>query len=189
MPSPVGHLLSGAAIYLAGRRGRRSRISLTVGLAASILPDFDFVPGIIIGDMRAFHHGVSHSLTFACLLGAVMLVVTRWWCGAKYADLSLLATIAYGTHVILDMVNVNEGTRGVPILWPFSDEQFGFNLRLFGHFRYGDITEGVWSVIRWDNVGPLIRELSVLGVPVLILRHKEQIRHRFFAVWSRIERG
>ena len=60
--------MGGAAVYLAGTtRERRSRTMLAIALVASLVPDLDFVPGIVIGDMRAFHHGISHSLAFAVL--------------------------------------------------------------------------------------------------------------------------
>jgi inner membrane protein len=176
MPSPVGHLLGGAAVYLAGTTSeRRSRILLAITLVGSVAPDLDFLPGIVIGDMRAFHHGISHSVVFALLFGGLVLVVARFLTSENAPHVSLLATLAYTSHVLLDLVSVNEGTRGVPLLWPLSDEELGFPLQVFGHFRYGDITEGIWSVVRWVNVGPLLRELAVLGALVIVLSRKEQI--------------
>jgi inner membrane protein len=168
MPSPLGHILAGTAVYLIGtRRGSRSRLILSATLLGSILPDFDFLPGIWIGDLRAFHHGVSHSLAFAVLFGLLVFFFTP----RREKDIALragiLAAAAYASHVILDLVSVNEGTRGVPMLWPLSDQQFGLKLHLLGYFHYSD--RSIWSVIRWDNVSALSRELVVIGSLVLLL--------------------
>jgi membrane-bound metal-dependent hydrolase YbcI (DUF457 family) len=143
-----------------------------VTLLGSILPDFDFVPGILIGDLRAFHHGVSHSLALAVLFGLLVFFFTP----RRQKDIALRAGIvaasAYASHIILDLVNVNPGTRGMPVLWPLSDQQFGINLHLMGYFYYSD--RSIWSVIRWDNVPALSRELVVIGSLVLLLLWRER---------------
>jgi hypothetical protein len=175
MPSPIGHILGGAAIYLAGTKKEcRSRFILGSTLLGSIIPDFDFLPGLLIGEMGAFHHGISHSLTFAVLFGAMtFLFVTRLE-QAVAVQAAMLATLAYVTHVILDFVGVNEGTRGVPIFWPLLDEKLGFSLNLFGHFRYGDIRDGIGTIVRWDNLMPVLREILAVGSIVLLLFWRER---------------
>jgi membrane-bound metal-dependent hydrolase YbcI (DUF457 family) len=137
-----------------------------------MLPDFDFVPGILIGDLRAFHHGVSHSIALAVFFGLLVFFCTR----RRQKDIALRAGIvaaaAYAFHVILDLINVHEGTRGVPVLWPLSDQQFGLNLHLLGYVHYSE--RGIWSVIRWDNVSAFSRELVVIGSLVLFLLWRER---------------
>ena len=173
MPSPLGHLLAGIAVYLTGtQRGSRSGLILSVTLLGSILPDCDFLPGILIGDLRAFHHGVSHSLALAVLFGLLIFFFSP----RQKRDIALragiLAASAYASHVILDLVSVNPGTRRVPMLWPLSAQQFGLELYLLGYFHYSD--RGIWSVIRWDNISALSRELVVLGSLVLLLLWRER---------------
>jgi membrane-bound metal-dependent hydrolase YbcI (DUF457 family) len=175
MPSPLGHILGGAAVYLAGtKREFRSRVMLVMILVGSVAPDFDFLPGIFIGDVRAFHRGVSHSLALAVAFGVLAFFFS--WKHQK--DLALrigmLAALAYASHIFLDLISVNEGARGVPILWPASSHQFGFNLDLLGFFHYGPISHGIWSVIRWDNVSAFSRELIVLGCVVMICLWRER---------------
>jgi membrane-bound metal-dependent hydrolase YbcI (DUF457 family) len=130
------------------------------------------VPGILIGDLTAFHHGVSHSLAPAALFGLLVFFFTP----RRQKDIALraglLAASAYASHVILDLMSVNPGTRGVPILWPLSDHQFGLELYLLGYFRYSD--RSIWSVFRWDNVSALSRELMVIGSLVLLLLWRER---------------
>jgi inner membrane protein len=174
MPSPIGHLLGGTAAYLiACTPSRRGHILLAVTLLASIAPDFDFVPGILIGDMRAFHHGISHSLTFALVFGALVFLIMWWVERAVALPAAILAICAYTLHVLLDFVSVTQG-RGVPLLWPISRDQLGIDAGLFGHFRYSDIRDGIWSVVRRENVLPIARELAILGglVAAVLWRRK-----------------
>ena len=174
MPSPVGHILGGAVVYLAGtRKESRSRLILGITLVASVAPDFDFLPGILIGKMGAFHHGISHSLTFALLFGALVFLVVRRVDKTVAVQASFLATFSYALHVILDLIGVNEGTRGVPIFWPLSDEKLGFGLNLFGHFRWGDIRDGLETIIRPENIMPVLREILVVGSVVMLLLWRE----------------
>jgi inner membrane protein len=180
MPSPVGHILGGVAVFLAGTKKEcRSRFIFGITLLSSISPDFDFFPGILIGQMGAFHHGISHSLGFAILFGALVFLFVRYVEKSVAVQGAMLATLAYVTHVVLDCVGVNEGTRGVPILWPLSDERMGFGLGLFGHFRWGDIRDGIGTIIRWENVLPVLREILIVGSAVVLL---------FWREWRSIEK-
>ena len=168
MPSPIGHILGGAAVYLASRQKQdHSRAVLGVVLLGSVLPDFDFLPGYFVGKLSIYHHGISHSLTFAALFGAAVFLCLKWLRSDIAKQAAVLGGLSYALHIILDFLGTNEGTRGVPMFWPFSDELFGLDLGLLGYFYYAD--SGIWSVVRWDNVAALLRELLVIGSPVLLL--------------------
>jgi len=176
MPSPVAHILGGAAVYLGGTRpSTRSVFLLGATLLGSLAPDFDFIPGIVIGDMRVFHHGISHSAAFALVFAGLIYALARHVDAAAAVRAAVLGALAYASHVVLDFVTVNEGTRGLPVLWPLSDERFGVNLGVFGHFRYTDIRDGIWSVVRPANIAPVFRELLILGAVVALLLRKEQL--------------
>jgi membrane-bound metal-dependent hydrolase YbcI (DUF457 family) len=173
MPSPVGHVLGGVAVYLVGtRNAARSRFIFAATLLGSIAPDFDILPGIIIGKMSAFHHGVSHSLTFAALFGAIVFFWVRRYQKEIAVRAAIIAALAYTSHIFLDFVNVYDGTRGVPAIWPLSDRLLGLDLGLLGYFYYTD--KGLWSVVRWDNVPAFLREVLFIGGPVLLLLWRER---------------
>jgi membrane-bound metal-dependent hydrolase YbcI (DUF457 family) len=176
MPSPVGHILGGATLFLAGtNREYRSKVMFSVIFLGSVLPDFDFLPGILIGHPAAFHHGISHSLTFAALFGVLIFFIVCRFENKKIAvRAGILAGLAYASHLALDLVSVNEGARGIPIIWPISSDRFGVNLQLFGHFHHGRLAQGIWSVVRWENLTALSREVTVLGVPLLLLFWRER---------------
>jgi LexA-binding, inner membrane-associated putative hydrolase len=168
MPSPVGHILGGAALFLAGtNREYRSKVMFSVIFLGSVLPDFDFLPGILIGHPAAFHHGVSHSLAFALLFGAVLFICFRYYGQKTIATrAALLGGLAYALHIALDALSAYQA---VPMMWPLSNVKIGINLDLFGHFHHSGLEGGIWSVIRWDNLPALTRELLILGIPVLLL--------------------
>jgi membrane-bound metal-dependent hydrolase YbcI (DUF457 family) len=175
MPSPLGHVLGGTAVYLAATNSEsRSRLTLAVTLLGSIVPDFDFVPGVIIGEPAAFHHGISHSLPFAIFFAAlVFLIVCRFENMKTAVPTGIVAGLVYASHLILDLVSVSEG-RGIPIIWPITTDRFGVNLQLLGHFQHGRLAQGIWSVVRWENLPALTRELTVLGIPLLLLFWREK---------------
>jgi inner membrane protein len=177
MPSPVGHLLAGAAVYLAASRKQdRSTFTLGVALFGSILPDFDFLPGLFVGKLSAYHHGISHSLIFAMVFAVVVFFFAKHTQKNNPAGAAIIAGLSYASHVILDFVGTNEGTRGVPILWPFSNHQFGLDLGLLGHFRYSD--SGIWSILRLDNISVVAREVVFVGSLAVFFLWRERRRNR-----------
>jgi hypothetical protein len=171
MPSPVAHFLGGGVVYLTGGSAtQHSRLVFGATMLGSIVPDFDFLPGFLIGNPGAFHHGISHSLGYAVLFGTVVFLVLRYF---QYGDIAtraaLMGAFAYGFHAVLDAVSVNEGAKSVPLLWPLSSREFGINLHFFGHFHHDGLADGIWSVVRRENLPALARELSVMGAPLLLL--------------------
>ena len=171
MPSPVAHILAGGVLYIAGTsRKPASRLILGATISGSIVPDFDFLPGFLIGNPSAFHHGISHSSGFAFLFGALVFLVLRYFQqGDIAARAALMATLAYGIHAVLDAVSVGEGAKAVPLLWPFSSHAFGINIELFGHFHHDGFAQGIWSIVNWDNLPAVARELTIMGAPLLLL--------------------
>ena len=59
----------------AGARGLDLPVVLLFVLFANA-PDLDFVPGILLGDPGAYHHGISHSLGFALMVAVVPMKTT-----------------------------------------------------------------------------------------------------------------
>ena len=82
MATPIGHALVGFAVYktVSGPEDRRSGRGRTVALTLlamifAIGPDLDFVPGVFQGRPALYHQGLSHSVGFAVLAGAVGAVL------------------------------------------------------------------------------------------------------------------
>jgi inner membrane protein len=91
--------------------------------ALSALPDAD-VLAVALGahDGGAIgHRGASHSLCVAVAVGVSCALVARRL-GWPVLRTVIAGTLAVASHGILDAFG--EGGRGIPLLWPFSDERF-----------------------------------------------------------------
>ena len=85
--------------------------------------------------------------------GALVFVYARRWRYARRLDCRWppIATAAYALHVMLDFVSVNAGTRRAALVADSSMKDSGSTWLLFGHFRYTDIRDGIWSVVRPES--------------------------------------
>ena len=73
MPSPIGHSLVGLIVfhYFKQKNLKWSFLSIVLVILVSNLPDFDFIPGILLGEPNRFHHGISHSFGFVIMITVV----------------------------------------------------------------------------------------------------------------------
>ena len=155
MATPIGHLLAGAAIGTLMARGSNLPRAIFIGGLAAIAADFDFIPGMLIGNPGRFHHAQSHSITFAVLIGIIAgLIATesrlRW---------ALLIGLGYGSHLILDLLTFDDSApQGIPIFWPFVRDVFQSPITLFPNVAWGSR-----SLITAQNLDLLIRELGFIG--------------------------
>ncbi len=110
---------------------------LPLCLAAAFLaclPDLDYLPGLLIGDMNAYHQGPTHSLLFVLLATAAVLLLLqllppRLRARASLPDPSrpvaaaVFALIA--SHLAIDWMTQDfRPPIGCPWLWPFTDTPF-----------------------------------------------------------------
>ena len=123
MCSPVGHGL--AAYAVSWRPSRAQRFNPAVWLPAlwilSVLPDFDFLPGLLIGHPNLYHQGWTHSLAF-CAGVAALIAAALALSGKPYAmkagGLCLLVLIS---HLVLDCLSKDRmPPYGLQVFWPFS---------------------------------------------------------------------
>lgn len=175
MPSPLAHV--GLALVLtAACRPRvafvdranwrlRGGVFAVVSVAA-IAPDFDvFLAAALPGGM-AWHHGPTHSVLGAAVLGYGLAKFGR----LKRLDAALSVAAAV-THVALDWSTGAPGAPvafGVPIFWPASDQRFMDAKPWFGAFgihRPGFLAH-MFTRDAWPIYG---RELlTVLGATLLV---------------------
>ncbi len=131
MPSPIAHAVSGYAIARLWPDARppwprRWLLFYTVFIA--VAADLDFVPQFITGER--YHHGFTHSITFA--LGVSLVA----WCIAHYVykqqracQLGVLTLALYGSHLALDVIT--QGGAGIQLLWPFTTEYYQSSVLIF----------------------------------------------------------
>ena len=132
MASPVFHGLAGVglAYVLAGDARlplfafvRNAWKMLGIAAALACLPDVDFLPGLLAGDLNAFHQKSTHSATWVLLVSAGLWLAgrawkPRWFRGRAAAFIVLLV----GSHLAIDLVTEDRSAPyGIPLWAPFSE--------------------------------------------------------------------
>lgn len=178
MPSPILHCAAGAAIYGLGRRflePRRGRLAALIVVAA-LLPDIDFLPGLIQGDPNRFHNGPTHSVFFAFLVAAMMtwLALRKFDCSRTQRWMFFIFTFLAGvSHSMLDGLCVDERAPfGVPIFWPVWDVRFHVANAWFDGIKHGasgvtpaEFFDAVFSVA---NVKTMAKEFGIGAVAMVL---------------------
>ena len=126
MPSVFSHAVVGAALGTLFRRpGPPARFWLA-GAACAMVPDLDVIGlrfGVPWGHMLG-HRGLTHSLTFAVALGAVVTALAfraPQWRGRRLTVWLFLA-LATASHGVLDAMN--NAALGVAFFAPFDATRY-----------------------------------------------------------------
>lgn len=174
MPFPVAHSLAGAAIRSAVVRepDRACRGGLLVAVVLANAPDLDLLPGLMIGDPNRFHHGWTHSLLTAALVGLLVSWLARRERRARLFGLGAGGTgcvvaALLGSHVLLDMLTQDlRAPFGVPALWPLVDAHFHL-APLFARAERlagpGSPLEFFASMATAHTAGALVREMAIVA--------------------------
>jgi membrane-bound metal-dependent hydrolase YbcI (DUF457 family) len=171
VPSPVGHTLAALTVHAVTSRARTDLLDprrISVSLAAGLAPDLDLLVRFIDG--RNHHQAQSHSLGFALLAAAAVLLIARWRAWPAGGRLALLAGAAWTSHVLLDYLGRDTHPPiGLMALWPVSSGYFKFPWPLFsdiGRRLDGETMRHNAVAVAWE---------AVLLVPPLLLscwRHR-----------------
>jgi membrane-bound metal-dependent hydrolase YbcI (DUF457 family) len=174
VPLPIAHGLLGASVVAAlwpASEPRRGKMIL-LGAVLAISPDFDYALNWLRIDYGGWHHGFTHSIPFALLIGFVMIAVFRDWRLRSY----LVFTLAYVSHTLLDFMFTE--SRGIALWWPFTN--YRYKLRLPYPIDYA------WSRASWletvvDVVKLCVAELLIFApilFIVILIRHTLTKRSR-----------
>lgn len=177
MPSPVAHSLIGLAVgfgYLLprGRLGHAlkalwaRRTELFAILVMANLPDIDYLPGLFVGYINAFHFQYTHTLGW--IAGVALGCWLLWRRQDKNVGWVMLALMfgVLASHLIADMLTADYWEPyGIMALWPFTDRYFTSPVALFANVQKNE-----WpDVFKSHNLDVLVVELAwcvplVLGV-------------------------
>ena len=180
MPSPLGHVLAGAAVAWAsdlvpGDRAWRAaprtapwyeraggRLTLTCALLAAA-PDLDLLlPGM--------HRSWTHSVTAGVTAGVVAAVVARLSGGVPRLHarrIAFMCAAAWGSHLLLDWLGADPAPPfGIQALWPFSHRWFmsGWDLLPVTERRH-PLSAAAMRI----NIRTAVTEIGVLGPIALAL--------------------
>lgn len=122
MALPIAHAAGGYVVYEAGMRGRGHELAwLALAVVAANAPDFDFLPGFILGDPARWHRGISHTLAGLVVVSLLAGAIARWLAGKGFTRVSLAVAACYASHLVLDYFTADSrAPYGVQFLWPLS---------------------------------------------------------------------
>jgi inner membrane protein len=132
MASVFAHAVVGAALWPYFRTERLPRRAWVAGALLAAVPDVDvlgFGFGIAYGDPLG-HRGLTHSLLFAALIGAVAALALTGRAGHRSVERGRLwayLALATASHGVLDAMTT--GGLGVAFLAPFDDVRYFFPWR------------------------------------------------------------
>jgi inner membrane protein len=127
MPSAFTHAFVGAALGTLFRRPGPPRRFWLAGAACAAAPDLDVVGPLWLGvPWRSMlgHRGISHSLAFAVVLGAVVTVLAfrdGAWRGRRLV-VWLYLSLVTASHGLLDAMN--DAVTGVAFFAPFDATRY-----------------------------------------------------------------
>jgi inner membrane protein len=171
MPSPVGHAIAGLVLVAAlapKARGRATAAAAVLAVGASLAPDLDFLPGLLLDDPGRFHHGASHSVGAAALGAGVAWAVARAAPGLGLAagQAALVAACAVLLHALLDLFALDTSAPyGVRLWWPVSDRFVVSPWPLFPDIRrdQADAATFLRTLASWHNARAVLTEVLLFG--------------------------
>jgi membrane-bound metal-dependent hydrolase YbcI (DUF457 family) len=169
MPSPVGHSLIGLAIGSAWllkpaalrelvRDAWSKRWPLLGAVALANAPDVDYIPGVLTGDINAYHHYYTHTA------GWILIVAAGTWLAwrslrsdAGWRAFLFLAALL-SSHLAADWVTDDgKSPYGIMAMWPFSPEFTIAPATLF--VRLHKVTW--YEIFEWHNVEAVAIEIAI----------------------------
>ena len=126
-----------------------------IGAFLGVCPDLDYALNFMRISGGGWHHGFTHSIAFALLLGLVTVAVLREWKVRSF----VLFSAAAASHTLLDYL-ITE-SYGVALWWPFTDHRY--KLQITNPINYtwsnASIGEAIAGVLKISLV-----ELMIFGV-------------------------
>ncbi|MFH1940856.1 MAG: metal-dependent hydrolase [bacterium] len=185
MCTPFGHSLLGysmASGYSFWSIGQRWVVYGLI-LFLSNLPDVDFLFGYFTGNPNRYHHGWTHSLMFAVIVGVVFGVASSSFTRHNGIRAGIVAFILVLSHILLDFFT--KDTRppfGMPLFWPASKAYFISHATPFLDVTKASTNgEFLSSLFCVHNLRTVLSELAIfvpLTAGIFIYRRRKERRHR-----------
>lgn len=145
MSLPLAHALVGASLSIAvwpEDTPGRLRLAPAIGALLGMCPDADYLFGRLHVLGWGWHHGVTHSIAFAVIVGAIVArcMGAPGWRGALACVLPVLS------HPLLDYL-VTE-SPGVALLWPVTSRRYKLGIDELSYYYLARASGGVRSLAR-----------------------------------------
>lgn len=149
---------------------------IIVGLL-STLPDFDFLPGFLLGDPNHFHRGISHSLGLSAILSIVIFLFEIKLRKAP-PRLFLWFFVLYFSHIVADYFGAD--TRppfGQPVFWPLSGAYLIFSYPLFYDIqRSPQLSKFLPTLLSSHNLMAILIEILLGSMAIFVLNMRELMK-------------
>lgn len=144
-----------------------------IGAFLGISPDFDYALNVLRISGGGWHHGFTHSIAFALLLGLLTLVILREWKVRSF----ILFSSAAASHTLLDYL-ITE-SRGVALWWPFMDRRY--KLEITNPIDYTWSNASFWEVSAGILKITLFEFMIFAPILVMVVLLRRVVSERFIA--------
>lgn len=183
MPSPIAHITAGYTIFkLSKNKLPGAKLSfwmfpcqLVLLASLSLLPDLDFLIGLILGDIERYHNNFSHSLLCGFLIAIILSIMVKWLDKSNFMNVFIISVITYDLHAIMDMFT---GDRGVMLFWPLVQTRFSSPVKLFFGVQWG---KGLFSIL---HVWTILSEIGFFLLIYIIVRitfRMKKVKRKIFS--------
>jgi len=174
MPLPLAHAFIGGSLTVAAwpvKTPAGFRRGLVVGAVLGVCPDFDYLLNWLRVSGHGWHHGFTHSVVFALVVG----IAASWVFGVRGWRGALVCTAAVLAHPLLDYLLTD--SRGVALWWPVTDQRFKLGIEGLSYYQFAAGSQRVigfakLSVIELVVFGP------VFAIAVLCSRRRSRVAAR-----------
>ena len=154
MPSPIGHVLGGAAVVYAADvidRGRSPLRLVAMGALLGAIPDLDLL-------LPRYHRSITHSITaviFVLIIAAAVTgKVNRW-------RVAIICACAYASHLLLDWLGSDAlPPYGLQLFWPFDPRFFISGWNLFAETERRNPLSGPTMM---QNFWAAVQEIAIMA--------------------------
>ena len=175
MPLPLAHALVGASAAAALLPASRSRQwkPILIGAFLGVCPDFDYALNFMRISGGGWHHGFTHSIVFAFLLGLLTVVILRDWKVRSF----ILFSAATASHTLLDYL-ITE-SRGVALWWPFTDHRY--KLEITNPIDYTWSNASIWEVSAGILKSTLVEFMIFAPIFLMVVLLRRVVSRHFYS--------
>ena len=164
MPSPIGHVLAGAAVVYAADAIDHRRSPFRLVATAAVLGAVADLDLLLPRYHRSFTHSLTAVLIVLIIAAAVTGRVTRLRAGyggqARWR-VALICACAYASHLLLDWLGSDTlPPFGLQVFWPFDGRFFVSGLNLFAETERRNPFSGPTLI---QNLWAAAQEVAILA--------------------------
>lgn len=172
MPTPVGHTLMGYIVYTDRKMANWNLTwrDLLIFILVANLPDIDYLPGFLMGKPNKFHHGMTHSISLAVLIGCILGLIYFMKERRNFVKYFFSFSMTYSSHLLLDFLGKDTSyPYGEQLFWPFSNIYFMSPIAIFSDVHKASSSKiFIQSLFNWNNLGTVVIEAIIL-LPIIWL--------------------